>query len=105
MAEKIANILSRQNIQNIVSLMAGLGFFGVVFRFINNYTNAGGGFLAFIFFPAICCGAALFNIKLIRRSIDEKRYNASIGILLLDIILFVLGILFLTEIFINYLHS
>lgn len=106
MTEKIANALSVRSIQNIVSFMTGIGFFGIVFKFINSYTNARGGlFLAFIFFPAIFCAAALFNIKLIRQSIDEKRYKASAGILLLDIILFLLGILFLTEILINYLHS
>lgn len=101
MTEKIANALSVRSIQNIVSLMTGLGFFGIMFKFINNYTNAQGGFLAFMFFPAILCAAALFNIKLIRRSIDEKRYKASAGILLLDIILFIVGMVYILEILQN----
>lgn len=105
MTEKALKALSVRGIRNTVSLLTGVGFFGIVFKFINNYTAARGGFLAFMFFPAVCCGAALFNIKLALRCIDEKRDRACAGILLLDIILFLLGILFLTEIFINYLHS
>ncbi len=103
--EKLTDLFSKRAAQNIVSFMTGLGFFGVIFKFIYNYTNAGGEFLGFMFFPAIFCGAALVNIKLIRQNVDNKRNSAVAGILLLDIILIVTGTVFLADIFMNFAYA
>ncbi|MCH5186290.1 MAG: hypothetical protein J1F64_09245 [Oscillospiraceae bacterium] len=104
MSERVAEFLSGRIAQNIVSLMTGLGFFGISLKFINDFTRAGGGFLGFVFFPAIFCGAALVNIKLIRKNNEENRPGAVLGILLIDIMTFISGILFLLEFLINHLH-
>ncbi len=104
MLENLADILSKRTAQNIVSLFFGLGVFGVVFKFINDFTNTGGGFLGFLFFPAIFCGAAIADIKIIRKNTEEKNLKALIAVLLINILLFAAGILFLIEFCINYLH-
>lgn len=55
----------------IFSLLCGLAYFGIACHFINMNTENGSMLLAFFFFPAIICGAALIILKAVRMYIEE----------------------------------
>jgi len=96
--EKIAKSASDRPVSLIISLVTGLGFFGIIQKFINNFTAFGGSFLGFLFFPAIVCGMALINIKLIIKNTEHERYKSVFAVLLLDIFILVAGIVFFIDI-------
>ncbi len=88
---KLMNCFSRRGIQLAFSLLSGLGYFFLIYRFICISVNTGGGFLGFIFAPAIICGAALYIIKSLRRFVEEKNTKALWFLFAANVIIFFVG--------------
>lgn len=82
----------------IFSLLAGCGYFIIIFDFILKSTAKGGGLLGFFFFPAIICGAALVLLKLIKRLQEEEQYNKINALIYLHIVLIIISLVFLFDI-------
>ena len=71
----IGKILDKKYGELTIGLLCGIAYFIIVLEFILANTAAGGGLLAFFFFPAIICGVALFVIKLLRTMREKQRYS------------------------------
>lgn len=85
----------------IFSLLAGLAYFGLIFGFILDNTNANGALLGFFFFPAIVCGMALVLLKMIKKSMEEENYTKINFITIAHIVLMVLSIIYTAARFIG----
>ena len=71
----ISKLLEKKFGDLIFSLICGVVYFIIALYFIMNHTNAGGGFLALSFSPAIICGMALVILKTVRRLLGEKEFG------------------------------
>lgn len=79
--------------QLVFSLICGIAYFIIAYSFIGQATKAGGGFLAFLFCPAIICGMALVIIKSIRRFIEEENKKAVNFLFIVHIIIITASVL------------
>ena len=70
--ERITKFMKLKYTPLIFSLFCGISYFGIIFSLILNYTQNGGGLLAFFFCPAIICGSAIFIIKAIKMYLEEE---------------------------------
>ena len=84
----------------IFSLFCGLVYFGLALRVIMDFTEVGGGLLAFFFFPAIVCGGALLIVKAIKIYIDEENSKKLNFMFWSHIVLAVVSLVFTIEAFI-----
>lgn len=82
----------RRYMQLVFALCCGAAYFAVALGFIDAATSAGGGFLAFLFCPAIVCGMALVIIKSLRRFIEEENKSAVNFLFAVHIIIIAAGI-------------
>lgn len=85
----------------VFSLLSGLAYFGLIFGFILDNTNAHGAILGFFFFPTIVCGMALVLLKMIKRLREEENYTKINFIVIAHIILMVLSIIYTAARFIK----
>ncbi len=72
---KLISFFSKKNSALGFSLVCSVAYFVIITRFILNFTNTGGGFLVFLFAPAIICGGALFVFKAIKTYIEYESHK------------------------------
>ena len=68
----VFKLLKRTYAPLLFSLFCGLIYFGLALVLVLNYTNVGGGLLAFFFAPAIICGSALIIVKAVKMLVEEE---------------------------------
>lgn len=68
----ILNLMKKVYAPLIFGLFCGLVYFGLAFVLISNYTDTGGNFLAFLFAPAVICGAALIIVKAVKMYVQAE---------------------------------
>lgn len=95
MNKKILNILSTSKGGLIFALLCGCAYYIVVQKFILAYTSVGGGFLGFMFLPAIICGAALIILKSIKQMSENENEKGIITLFWMHIVLMILSVVFL----------
>jgi len=81
----------------IFSLAGGLGYFLLINVFVLNSTQVGGGFLSFLFCPAIICGAALYILKTVKRFIEEENAKGMNFIVMAHLVILAAGVLVTLE--------
>ena len=90
--------MKKKNAPFIFSLIAGLGYFMVILRFIAAYTASSQGWLlGLFFFPAIVCGTALVFLKAIKKCLEEENKGKINFLVIAHIILLLIGILFIFD--------
>lgn len=95
---KLAKFITRPYIDLIFSLLCGLSYFFVALKFITSFTANGSMLLAFFFCPAIICGMAFVILKSLRQWAEQERYTHITLLVILHLILFLIGILFLIDV-------
>lgn len=96
--ERIAKILEKRSTLLVFCLLCGAAYFLIALRFILTYTSAGGGLLAFFFFPAIICGMALILFKAIAKWQEEQKTKAVGALAVVHVVLFIISIVFLLDV-------
>ena len=98
MNDKILKTLTTTVGRLIFALLAGLGYFMVILRFMIEWSS-GSSLLAFFFAPLIICGAALVLVKLMRQAEDAENPSAIIRLFWVHVVLFAIGIVFAVSMF------
>ena len=98
MNDKILKTLTTTAGRLIFALLAGLGYFMVILRFMIEWSS-GNSLLAFFFAPLIICGAALVLVKLMRHAEDAENPSAIIRLFWAHVVLFAIGIVFAVSMF------
>lgn len=70
----------------VFSLVSGLAYFSVVYRFILRHTAAGGQLLGLFMLPLIVCTAALALMKLIKQCLSDERGGTAAAVFILHVI-------------------
>lgn len=83
----------------IFALLAGLGYFMVILRFVIEWSG-GSALIAFFFAPVIICGAALVLVKLMRQAEEAENPSAIIRLFWVHAALFLIGVVFAVSIFV-----
>lgn len=96
--DKIAKMLEKRSTLLIFCLLCGVAYFLIALRFILNYTSAGGGLLAFFFFPAIICGMALVLFKVFAKWQEEQKTKSIGALAAAHILLFLVSVVFLLDV-------
>ena len=91
MNDRILKTLTTTAGRLIFALLAGLGYFMVILRFIIEWSS-GSSLLAF-------CGAALVLVKLMRQAEDAENPSAIIRLFWVHVVLFAIGIVFAVSMF------
>lgn len=81
----------------IFSLAGGLGYFLIINSLILGSTKTGGGFLSFLFCPAIICGAAIYILKTVKRFIEEENAVGMNFIVVAHLVILASGVLVTLE--------
>ena len=79
----------------IYSIFSGLAYFLIALTLILENTGTKGIILAVFFFPAIVCGMALVQLKLIGKLYQEEKFAKMLLLVIFHIILLIFGIIFL----------
>lgn len=70
----------------IFSLVSGLAYFAVIYRFILQHTAVGGQLLGLFMLPLIMCGAALVLVKLIKQCLSDGRDSTAVTVFVLHVL-------------------
>ncbi len=87
----LGKLLEKKYGELVFGLTCGVGYFVLVLRIILDYTETGGGLLAFFFAPAIICLPAVALIKATRNLKDNEKYSTINTIIILHILLLVVA--------------